>query len=340
MIQEEGKVFAVLPAANLSCFSTTDDVLFTLCLPMTQWARCGGLPRASQSCWQDTSRNSWLKYSGWWLLTRLNSCGWGEHTPLIYQELLHASSRHNATVQGERKRPCGGLAKVIAHLGLYCTRLRLDRRLLPSWLTHGMVPCPLGALRGTRIGPARAKVPAAISTMVWWPSVRGVRTEETWSYWRTGTTVSDSANKGSPEPPQCLYQSGLVFSSCSKPPVETAPPETGIKSERLQVAMCFPTDRDLNTWFDSVYALPIAWPDITDIGTDYCVLRASQKRSVGWGKSNQFCLLVCAGKTEYNVSTKILVALCIVQGAKEPAQQREIWSQKWFQFWIHFLASV
>lgn len=33
----------------------------------------------------------------------------------IYQELLHAASRHNATITGERKRPCSGLAKVIAH---------------------------------------------------------------------------------------------------------------------------------------------------------------------------------------------------------------------------------
>ena len=33
--------------------------------------------------------------------------------------------------------------------------------------------------------------------------------------------------------------------------------------------MCLPNDRDLDTWFDAVYALPIAWPDITDIGTHY-----------------------------------------------------------------------
>ena len=33
----------------------------------------------------------------------------------IYQDLLHAASGHNASVHGERKRPCSGLAKVIAH---------------------------------------------------------------------------------------------------------------------------------------------------------------------------------------------------------------------------------
>ena len=34
----------------------------------------------------------------------------------IYQELLHAASGHNASVQGERKRPCSGLVKVMAKL--------------------------------------------------------------------------------------------------------------------------------------------------------------------------------------------------------------------------------
>ena len=67
----------------------------------------------------------------------------------IYQELLHASSRHNATAQGERKLPCSGLAKVIAHAKQEIERLQ--RRGLPlqfhpekkllirsSWLLAGM----------------------------------------------------------------------------------------------------------------------------------------------------------------------------------------------------------
>ena len=32
----------------------------------------------------------------------------------IYQELLHAASGHNASVEGERKRPCSGLVKIMA----------------------------------------------------------------------------------------------------------------------------------------------------------------------------------------------------------------------------------
>ena len=33
----------------------------------------------------------------------------------IYEELLHSSSRYNATVTGEKNRPCSGLARVSAH---------------------------------------------------------------------------------------------------------------------------------------------------------------------------------------------------------------------------------
>ena len=33
----------------------------------------------------------------------------------IYQELLHSSSRYNATREGERKRPSSGLVRVVAH---------------------------------------------------------------------------------------------------------------------------------------------------------------------------------------------------------------------------------
>ena len=41
------------------------------------------------------------------------------------------------------------------------------------------------------------------------------------------------------------------------------------KSERIQISMCLPNKRDLDTWYDAVYALPMAWPDVTDIDTHY-----------------------------------------------------------------------
>ena len=46
-------------------------------------------------------------------------------------------------------------------------------------------------------------------------------------------------------------------------------PWGGNKSERIEVSMYLPNNRDLDTWYDAVYALPIAWPDVTDIDTHY-----------------------------------------------------------------------
>ena len=78
-------------------------------------------------------------------------------------------------------------------------------------------------------------------------------------------------------------------------------PWGGTKSERLQVSMCLPNDRDFDTWYEAVYALPIAWPDVTDIGTHYfkktsanqlLALRAQLGVSHMWGEiSPQWHLL-------------------------------------------------
>ena len=42
-------------------------------------------------------------------------------------------------------------------------------------------------------------------------------------------------------------------------------PWAGNKSERIQVSLCLPNERDLDTWYEAVFQLPLAWPDITDI---------------------------------------------------------------------------
>ena len=78
-------------------------------------------------------------------------------------------------------------------------------------------------------------------------------------------------------------------------------PWGGNKSERIQVSMCLPNNRDLDTWYDAVYALPIAWPDVTDIGAHYfkktsanqlLALRAQLALSHMWGEiSPQWHLL-------------------------------------------------
>ena len=46
-------------------------------------------------------------------------------------------------------------------------------------------------------------------------------------------------------------------------------PWIGDKSQSIQVSLCLPNQKDLDTWYEAVFALPIAWPDITDIDSHY-----------------------------------------------------------------------
>ena len=55
----------------------------------------------------------------------------------IYQELLHSSSRRNATRECERKRRSSGLARVTAYA-------KPPKQRRPSASVTGMVSCPLG----------------------------------------------------------------------------------------------------------------------------------------------------------------------------------------------------
>ena len=53
----------------------------------------------------------------------------------IYQELLHATSGHNASVEGERKRPCSGLVKIIAKQRRAKTRApAVDTACVTDWI--------------------------------------------------------------------------------------------------------------------------------------------------------------------------------------------------------------
>ena len=58
----------------------------------------------------------------------------------IYQELLHAASGHNASVQGERKRPCSGLVKVMAKQRHNRTRVPVDNTACVSDWIGGFCP--------------------------------------------------------------------------------------------------------------------------------------------------------------------------------------------------------
>ena len=58
----------------------------------------------------------------------------------IYQELLHVASGHNASVQGERKRPCSGLVKVMANQKHIKTRVPDDNTACVSDWIGGFCP--------------------------------------------------------------------------------------------------------------------------------------------------------------------------------------------------------
>ena len=46
-------------------------------------------------------------------------------------------------------------------------------------------------------------------------------------------------------------------------------PWAGNKPQRIQVSLCLPNKKDFDTWYEAVFTLPIAWPDITDIDPYY-----------------------------------------------------------------------
>ena len=53
----------------------------------------------------------------------------------IYQELLHAASGHNASVEGERKRPCSGLVKIMVKQRRAKTRApAVDTACVSDWI--------------------------------------------------------------------------------------------------------------------------------------------------------------------------------------------------------------
>ena len=58
----------------------------------------------------------------------------------IYQELLHLASGRNASVQGERKRPCSGLVKVMANQKHIKTRVPDDNTACVSDWIGGFCP--------------------------------------------------------------------------------------------------------------------------------------------------------------------------------------------------------
>ena len=119
--------------------------------------------------------------------------------------------------------------------------------------------------------------------MVWWACPRQVWEELPRRTWQSHSSF--------PQPTvfeelcqfaQCFYSGGLVLPAYWElMPLlrqglvkgvfltKASSPWAGNKSQSIQVSLCLPNQRDLDTWYEAVFALPLAWPDITDIDPHY-----------------------------------------------------------------------
>ena len=213
----------------------------------------------------------------------------------IYQELLHAASGHNVSGDGERKRPCSGLVKIVAMPRRAKTRVpAVDTACVADWIGGH---CPADSLMiwfhahwapqvirelESREHDFRQQFPQ------WFDEQFPAKYEKQYREARDTRTLhfhNRQYLKGSvkllsasirvdwfslpmekfldrmPQLRQGLVK-GVFLTKASSP-------SAGNKSQSIQVSLCLPNQRDLDTWYEAVFALPIAWPDITDIDPHY-----------------------------------------------------------------------
>ena len=125
--------------------------------------------------------------------------------------------------------------------------------------------------------------------MVWWALPRQVWEAIPRGAWQSHSSISTTDSiwralsicsvilfglTGSP----CLWRSFWTGCRCygkdwSKGSfwlwTKASSPSPGNTSQSIQVSLCLPNQRDLDTWYEAVFALPLAWPDITDIDPHY-----------------------------------------------------------------------
>ena len=211
----------------------------------------------------------------------------------MYQELLHAASRHNASVDGERKRPCSGLVKIVAKqrraktrapasdwIGGFCpadsliiwfpahwapqvireleSREQDFRQMFPQWFDE-QFPQWFDAKYRKQYQDARDSRTLHFQNRQYLKSSIQLLTASIRVDW-----FSLPMEKFLDRMPQ-LRQGSIrgVFQT------KASSPWAGNKSQSIQVSLCLPNKRDLDTWYEAVFALPIAWPDITDIDPHY-----------------------------------------------------------------------
>ena len=213
----------------------------------------------------------------------------------IFQELLHSSSRYNATRTGERNRPSSGLARISAYP-------RPPKKLKPS-------------ASGTRFCDWIGGICYADTLQIWFPAhwapviLRQLQdTEDAYRAahpsWMDLDVVPDdmktqwqeaNANRrmqfkvGVYKDSNIPMLTGTIKADWIQLPVErylTALPtlKQGViagvfknkgaapcaitRAEKLQLSVFLPNDLSLDDWYAGVYALPTVWPDVTMLGAN------------------------------------------------------------------------
>ena len=218
----------------------------------------------------------------------------------IYQELLHSSSRYNATREGERKRPSSGLVRVAAHprppkkrkpsasgtsfcdwIGGICYADTLQ-----VWFPAHWAPVVLQQLQ-QKEDSYRAENPswmdqeeAPADILKQWQEARANRRMQfKVGNYRDGDWVSN-----------IRMLTGTIKADWIQLPVERylaalptlrhgviagvfrnkgAAPWGITRAEKLQLSVFLPNDLSLDDWYAEVYTLPTVWPEASMLGDDY-----------------------------------------------------------------------
>ena len=217
----------------------------------------------------------------------------------IYQELLHSSSRYNATREGERKRPSSGLARVAAYprppkqrkpsasgtsfsdwIGGTCYADTLQ-----VWFPAHWAPVVLQQLQ-QKEDSYRAENPSWMDQEVapadirkQWQEARANRRMQfkvgnyrdgSWESnirMLTGTIKADWIQL-----PVELYLAALptlkqgVIAGVFRQ--KGAAPWGITRAEKLQLSVFLPNDLSLEDWYAGVYGLPTVWPEASMLGAD------------------------------------------------------------------------
>ena len=215
----------------------------------------------------------------------------------IYQELLHTATRYNVTSEGERKRPCSGLAKILAHQKPVKTQAKqqnertktvsdwigglCDADSLYVWFPAHWVPHLLRRLEARedeyrqqhplwfdREPPDDALLEDQQKAKAGRKLQFGIRPCEDNIRQLTGSIRADWLSLPLDKFRNQLQQvrkgvvAGIFQAKVAQPWTETSAP-------RLQVSFFLPNDSTLDKWYEAVFGLPLSWPEITAMNPDY-----------------------------------------------------------------------